>query len=186
MIQGCINGFGVSVAAGYSAAVKLNNLVITSFTTIGNGMSNFSAQNIGANQFLRVKEGFRGGIKLVWILCLPLCLLYLCFGKYLLLLFMDSSSEQALHTGQQFLFILSPFYFVVSVKLIADGILRGAGAMKQFMVATFSDLALRVILAFLFSGILDAVIGIWLAWPVGWCIGTGISICFYQKLLAKK
>ena len=186
MIQGCINGFGVSVAAGYSAAVKLNNLVITSFTTIGNGMSNFSAQNIGANQFLRVKEGFRGGIKLVWILCLPLCLLYLCFGKYLLLLFMDSSSEQALHTGQQFLFILSPFYFVVSVKLIADGILRGAGAMKQFMVATFSDLALRVILAFLFSGILDAAIGIWLAWPVGWCIGTGISICFYQKLLAKK
>ena len=186
MIQGCINGFGVSVAAGYSAAVKLNNLVITSFTTIGNGMSNFSAQNIGANQFLRVKEGFRGGIKLVWILCLPLCLLYLCFGKYLLMLFMDSSSEQALHTGQQFLFILSPFYFVVSVKLIADGILRGAGAMKQFMVATFSDLALRVILAFLFSGILDAAIGIWLAWPVGWCIGTGISICFYQKLLAKK
>ena len=186
MIQGCINGFGVSVAAGYSAAVKLNNLVITSFTTIGNGMSNFSAQNIGANQFLRVKEGFRGGIKLVWILCLPLCMLYLCFGKYLLLLFMDSSSEQALHTGQQFLFILSPFYFVVSVKLIADGILRGAGAMKQFMVATFSDLALRVILAFLFSGILDAAIGIWLAWPVGWCIGTGISICFYQKLLAKK
>lgn len=186
MIQGCINGFGVSAAAGYSAAVKLNNLVITSFTTIGNGMSNFSAQNIGANQFLRVKEGFRGGVRLVWILCLPLCLLYLCFGKYLLLLFMDSSSEQALHTGQQFLFILSPFYFVVSVKLIADGILRGAGAMKQFMVATFSDLALRVILAFLFSGVLDAVIGIWLAWPVGWCIGTGISIYFYQKLLAKK
>ncbi len=185
MIQGCINGFGVSVAAGYSAAVKLNNLVITSFTTIGNGMSNFSAQNIGANQFLRVKEGFRGGIKLVWILCLPLCLLYLCFGKYLLLLFMDSSSEQALHTGQQFLFILSPFYFVVSVKLIADGILRGAGAMKQFMIATFSDLALRVILAFLFSGILNAAIGIWLAWPVGWCIGTGISICFYKKLPAK-
>lgn len=185
MIQGCINGFGVSVAAGYSAAVKLNNLVITSFTTIGNGMSNFSAQNIGANQFLRVKEGFRGGIKLVWILCLPLCLLYLCFGKYLLLLFMDSSSEQALHTGQQFLFILSPFYFVVSVKLIADGILRGTGAMKQFMIATFSDLALRVILAFLFSGILNAAIGIWLAWPVGWCIGTGISICFYQKLPAK-
>ena len=58
--------------------------------------------------------------------------------------------------------------------------------MKQFMVATFSDLALRVILAFLFSGILDAAIGIWLAWPVGWCIGTGISICFYKKLLAKK
>lgn len=41
LIQSVINGFGASVMAGYSAAVKLNNLVITSFTTIGNGISNF-------------------------------------------------------------------------------------------------------------------------------------------------
>ena len=39
IIQGTINGFGPSVIAGYSAAVKLNNLVITSFTTLGNGIS---------------------------------------------------------------------------------------------------------------------------------------------------
>lgn len=181
-IQGCINGFGVSVAAGYSAAVKLNNLVITSFTTIGNGMSNFSAQNIGAQQYARVREGFRAGIRLVWTLCVPLCLLYVGFGNNLLLLFMDASSGQALQTGRQFLQILSPFYFVVSVKLIADGILRGAQAMKQFMAATFSDLVLRVVLAFVFSDLLHAATGIWCAWPVGWCIGTGISIFFYQKL----
>ena len=92
LIQGCINSFGVSVAAGYSAAVKLNNLVITSFTTIGNGISNFSAQNIGAGVYTRVKEGFRAGLKLVWTICVPFGLLYFCFGKYLLLLFMDESS----------------------------------------------------------------------------------------------
>ena len=50
--------------------------------------------------------------------------------------------------GQEFIKIISPFYFVISVKLMADGVLRGAGAMKQFMIATFLDLALRVILAF--------------------------------------
>lgn len=185
MIQGCINGFGVSAAAGYSAAVKLNNLVITSFTTIGNGMSNFAAQNIGAGKFPRIRQGFRSGVRLVWLLCTPLCLLYVCFGKYILLLFMDASATQALRTGQQFLQILSPFYFAVSVKLIADGILRGAGAMKQFMAATFSDLILRVALAYLFSGMLHSTTGIWCAWPVGWCIGTGISIFFYWKLAAR-
>ncbi len=33
IIQGVINGFGSEVIAGYSAAIKLNNLVITSLTT---------------------------------------------------------------------------------------------------------------------------------------------------------
>lgn len=184
LIQGCINNFGVSVAAGYSAAVKLNNLVITSFSTIGNGMSNYTAQNIGAKKHSRIKDGFFAGIKLVWTLSVPLCLLYLCFGKNLLLLFMDQSSARALATGRQFLWILSPFYFAISTKLIADGILRGAGAMKEFMVATFTDLALRVILAFVFSGIMGSATGIWLAWPVGWSIATGISLCFYRRMFS--
>ena len=182
MIQGCINGFGVSVAAGYSAAVKLNNLVITSFTTIGNGISNFSAQNLGAQQYKRIQEGFRAGLKLVWCLSVPFLVVYIFFGKYLLLLFMDQTSEVALMTGRQFLWILSPFYFVISAKLVADGILRGTNAMRQFMAATFTDLVLRVVLAFVLSGWLDSETGIWCAWPVGWTIAMGISMFFYSKL----
>lgn len=181
MIQGCINGFGVSVAAGYSAAVKLNNLVITSFTTIGNGISNFAAQNLGANQPERIREGFFAGLRLVWCLCVPFCIAYIGCGKYLLLLFMDQSSAQALMTGRQFLWILSPFYFVVSAKLVADGVLRGASAMWQFMVATFTDLVLRVIGAFVLSGWTGSAVGIWSAWPVGWTIATGISLFFCHR-----
>ena len=179
LIQGCINSFGVSVAAGYSAAVKLNNLVITSFTTIGNGISNFTAQNIGASLFPRVREGMSAGRRLVWTLCVPLCLLYLCFGRYLLLLFMDASSEEALRTGQQFLWILSPFYFIIAVKLVADGVLRGAGAMRQFMAATFTDLVLRVVLAILLAKTALGSLGIWCAWPIGWTVASAMSIFFY-------
>lgn len=181
MIQGCINSFGVSVAAGYSAAVKLNNLVITSFTTIGNGISNFTAQNLGADKLERIREGFRAGLKLVWCLCVPFCIVYICLGKYLLLLFMEQSSSTALMTGRQFLWILSPFYFVVSAKLTADGVLRGKGAMRQFMIATFSDLILRVALSFVLAGWTNSALGIWCSWPVGWTIGMGVSIFFYNK-----
>lgn len=184
MIQGCINGFGVSVAAGYSAAVKLNNLVITSFTTIGNGISNFSAQNLGANQYGRIREGFRAGLRLVWCLCVPFCLVYVFFGKYLLLLFLNEGSAQALMTGRQFLWILSPFYFVVSAKLAADGVLRGTNAMRQFMVATFTDLVLRVVLAFLLSAWTGSATGIWCAWPVGWSIAMVLSLVFLSRRFA--
>lgn len=180
LIQSVINGFGASVMAGYSAAVKLNNLVITSFTTIGNGISNFSAQNLGAHQYGRIREGFCAGIKMVWCLCVPFCILYLFFGKPLLLLFMKGESGAAMLTGRQFLWILSPFYFVVSAKLAADGILRGISAMRQFMTATFIDLILRVALAFLLSDLTKSATGIWCAWPIGWTIAMLFSVAFYR------
>ena len=73
VIQSVINSFGSSVMAGYSAAVKLNNLVITSFTTLGNGISNFTGQNLGAGKLDRIRAGFRAGLRLVWILWCRLC-----------------------------------------------------------------------------------------------------------------
>lgn len=181
VIQSIINGFGAPVMAGYSAAVKLNNLVITSFTTLGNGISNYTAQNLGAKKLARIKEGCRVGIKMVWMLSLPLFLLYFFGGSIVLKLFMDQPTELAMQTGLNFLRILSPFYFVVSAKLVADGILRGAGMMSRFMVATFTDLILRVVLAFVFSKTALGATGIWCAWPIGWCVATVVSIWFYCR-----
>ena len=84
-------------------------------------------------------------------------------------------------TGREFLGILAPFYFVVSAKLVADGILRGISAMGQFMAATFTDLILRVVLAFAFSGWLNSATGIWCAWPVGWTVSMTLSVFFYRQ-----
>lgn len=181
IIQSIINGFGAPVMAGYSAAVKLNNLVITSFTTLGNGISNYTAQNLGARKLDRVKQGFGVGIKLVWMLSLPLFLLYFFGGNIVLRLFMDAPTKLAMQTGIIFLKILSPFYFVVSAKLVADGILRGSGMMKKFMIATFTDLILRVLLAFCFSRTALGATGIWCAWPIGWCVAAVLSIGFYYN-----
>jgi len=97
-------------------------------------------------------------------------------------LFIDDPSADALHTGIIYLRILSPFYFVISLKLVSDGVLRGAGAMKRFMIATFSDMILRVSLAYVFSNVLGfGSVGIWCAWPVGWTTGTLLSLYFFHK-----
>lgn len=180
IIQGVINGFGAGVIAGYSAAVKLNNLVVTSFTTLGNGISNYTAQNVGAGSFARVKEGFKVGVKMVWLIAVPIVLLYVFASDLLIRIFMDQPSQLALSSGTRFLKIVPPFYFVIAVKLVADGILRGAGMMEEFMASTFTDLVLRVVLAFFFSRQLG-YIGIWCSWPVGWGIATVLSVCFYRR-----
>ena len=180
IIQSVINSFGPGVIAGYSAAVKLNNLVITSFTTLGNGISNYTAQNIGAGILSRIRDGFKAGVKMVWLLCVPIVVLYIAAGSMLVNFFMNEPSDTALTAGVQFLCIAAPFYFIVSVKLVADGILRGAGLMRQFMIATFTDLILRVLLAEVLAAQIGAV-GIWCAWPIGWTIAMVLSVNFYRR-----
>jgi len=178
-VQVLINGYGSSVIAGYSAAIKLNTFAITSFATLANGLSSFTAQNIGAGKIDRVKRGFRAGIVLSIIVAVPFVIVYGVFGSSMIKLFMDEDSAVALNIGVVFLKIISPFYFVILIKLMADGVLRGSGSMKLFMITTFSDLILRVVLAFTLVGQMGTN-GIWLSWPMGWTIGAILSYTFYR------
>lgn len=184
MIQGKINFFGSDATAGYAAAIKLNNMIITTFTALGNGMSNFTAQNIGAGKKTRIKEGVKAGLKLVFIICAVVVTVYMIFAGKLVNLFMDEEGTKALGIGVSFLRIVAPFYFIISIKLVCDGVLRGVGAMKQFMVATFTDLILRVVLAYVLSSQWGTT-GIWSAWPIGWIVGTCVSVCFYRRLIRR-
>ncbi len=181
ILQSIINGFGSSVVAGYAAAVKLNNLVITSFTTIGNGISNYTAQNLGAQKLKRISDGWKEGVKMVEIISIPFIILYVLLSNQLLTLFMDNPSLEALKTGREFLRIVAPFYVIVCIKMVSDGTLKGAGLMKYFMISTFTDLILRVVIAFLLSRTALQSTGIWLSWPIGWIIGTILSVIFYRK-----
>lgn len=178
LIQGLVNGFGSSVIAGYSAAVKLNTFTITSFTTLANGLSSFTAQNIGAGEKERVKSGFKAGWSMAVLAAVPFTLAFFFFGEPLIRIFMEQPKGQAMDTGIEFLHIVSPFYIVVATKLMADGVLRGAGAMKEFMAATFADLILRVVISFVLAGPYGAA-GIWMSWPIGWSIAAMLSLFFY-------
>ena len=174
-IQSLVNSFGSAVIAGYSAAIKLNTFTITSFSTLGNALSSFSAQNIGAAKIDRVRKGFRAGTMLAWIIAVPFFVLFFFFGNEMLRIFMENPTGGAMKV----LKIVSPFYFIISLKLLADGLLRGSSAMIGFMVSTFTDLILRVILAYVFAGIFGST-GIWMSWPVGWSISAIISLLFYR------
>ena len=177
-IQGLVNSYGSAVIAGYSAAIKLNTFTITSFTTLGNGVSSFTAQNLGARKPERVGQGLRAGLGMGFAIALPFFLAFFFAGECMIGLFLENGTAEAFATGQIFLRIVSPFYFVILVKLITDGVLRGASAMNAFLVSTFTDLVLRVALAFVLSAPFGAT-GIWMSWPVGWAVATVITVVYY-------
>lgn len=182
-IQAIINSFGVDAVAGYSSAIKLNTFVLTTFNTAGTSISNFTAQNFGAKKPARIREGYKLGIIITACIGVPVTALFLIFGRPLIGLFMDGSAAEnsgAMAIGINFLQIVSPFYIVIATKIVADGILRGVGCMKAFMISTFSDLILRVILSYILS-IPFGITGVWLSWPVGWVIAAVISRIYYRK-----
>ena len=179
-VQNLINRFGSSVIAGYSAAIKINTFAVTCFSTTGNAVSSFTAQNVGAGYYDRVKKGLKAGLLMGLIIGIPFFVSGFFGGGILMKLFMKEQSTVALETGIQFLKIVAPFYFVIPMKLITDGLLRGSGAMRYFMISTFSDLILRVALGYILA-VPFGTTGIWMSWPIGWTIGTVLSLWFYKK-----
>ncbi len=184
-IQGLINSYGSTIIAGYSAAIKLNTFAITSFSTLSSALSSFTAQNIGAGKLERIKKGFHAGILMLLCIVLPLSISFFLCSPTLIHIFVDSSNTPVVQSGTLFLQIVSPFYLIISIKLLADGVLRGAGAMVPFMISTFSDLILRVILSFVLSNYFGSM-GIWISWPIGWTTAAILSCSFYYTGIWKK
>ena len=181
-VQSAVNSYGSAVVAGFSACQKLNVFCVTCMTTLSNGLSSFTAQNLGAKKTERITEGFKAGALLGVIVCVPFFLFYFFCGERAMALFMEESSAAAIQVGVDFLRIVTPFYFIVIFKVMCDGVLRGASAMLQFMTGTLADLFLRVAFAFLFSkGLGFGPMGIWMAWPIGWTLSTLISYSFYRR-----
>ena len=185
-LQGLINTFGTSTIAGYAAAVKFNNFAVTSMHQVGNGVSNYTAQNLAAEKQDRVKDGFKWGLVIASGIGLLFFFLYFFFNRQIMLLFLNRDSKAAIEVGHDFLITVSPFYAIIASKLVADGVLRGAEKMGHFMVATFTDLALRVGFAFLLASTYLGARGIWWAWPIGWLIAVGLSVAFYFAGVWKK
>ena len=185
LIQSLINSCGKSAIAGFSAAFKLNTFYLTCIGTIGGGVSAFTAQNVGAGKPDRVRAGLKSGLCMGLIFAVPFVIAYLFISNPLLLVFIESGGSEALSIGKQFLTITSPFYFFITIKLICDGVLKGTKSMKFFMISTFTDLILRVVISFvLFEPF--GIYGIFSSWPVGWIFGAALSTGFYFAVTFKK
>ena len=180
-VQDIVNRYGSAVVAGYSGAIKLNTFAINIFMTLGSCLSSYTAQNIGAGKQERISMGFRTGLKLSELTALPFVVLYFGLSQQMMGLFRNAESSAAIHAGVMFLRIVSPWYFMIVVKLMTDGIIRGSGAMIYFVIATIPDLILRIGFALMLSLRFGST-GIWMAWPFGWIAATVLTIIFYRKV----
>ena len=183
MVQGLINSFGEITIASFAAALKVNTFACMTMNTLPTALTSFASQNIGAGKLDRVYKGLKISIVIAMVVVVLSNLLFLfCGGQIISLFATEFDREAIVAQGLLFLRVCAPFYCLIAVKNCCDSVLRGGGAMGQFMATTFADLFLRVLIAFLLvRGFGMGYAGVCWSYPIGWLIGTALSVVFFQS-----
>ena len=176
MMQGLVNSYGKVFVAGYTAATKIDTLSLMPNMNFANAISSFTAQNIGAGKYDRVKEGLKAILFMVVIFSLIITLIIFLFGSQLLSLFLDpGDTSGALSYGLSYMRTVSMFYILMGVLFVTNGVLRGAGDMGAFTLASMSNLFSRVTIAYALAHFIGEG-AIWWSIPAGWLVGSAVAL----------
>lgn len=180
LVQSVVNSFhSSSIIAGYAAGTRIESICIVPMLAMGNAMSTFTAQNMGAGQPERVKKGYQAGCAMVGGIAVVLCLLSLLFGDYFVQAFIKSGDGQAaFETGIGYVKFIAFFYACIGLKSVTDGLLRGAGDVLVFTLANLLNLSIRVLAAYYLAPVWG-VSAVWFAIPMGWSANFFVSFIRY-------
>ncbi len=186
LVQSVVNSFGASVLAGYSAGMRIESICIVPMAAMGNVISSYTAQNLGAGRKDRVIQGYHTGYRIVFAFAVILCVILELFYRPLIALFLgDEGTGLAVSTGISYLKFIGWFFVFIGLKMITDGLLRGAGDMKMFTVANLVNLTIRVALAVTLAPRIGIEM-VWYAVPIGWLANYLISFAEYRTGKWKK
>lgn len=183
LVQSVVNGFGSAVMAGFAAGTRIESICIVPMLAIGNAMSTYTAQNIGAGYSERVKKGYRYCCLMVAVSAVVICVIMELWGSIFVGAFLNADSDPAaIKTGIDYVRFIAFFYVLIGLKATTDGLLRGAGDVVVFTIANLVNLAIRVLVAAAFAPVWG-VQAVWFAVPMGW--GMNYLISFSRYLTGK-
>ncbi len=180
LVQSVVNSFGSEALAGFSAAMRIESICVVPMSGIGNAVSSYTAQNIGARRTKRVVEGFHAAVKMVLVCAAVICVALEVFHGEIISLFLGADgTAAAVATGEGYLTFMGWFFCLIGFKMSVDSVLRGSGDMKVFTVANLVNLSVRVIIAVTMAPRFGIAM-VWYAVPVGWFLNWAISYSRYR------
>jgi putative MATE family efflux protein len=176
-LLGIVNQFGTDIIAGYSVAGRLDMMALIPAMSFSQALSTFVGQNIGANKPERIRKGLIATIKMAGIVTICTSMIIIFSGHFLMGLF--TKDQAVIRAGDQYLTIVSAFYFLFTLMFIYQGLLRGAGdTMIPMFFSLLSLWIIRIPIAWFLSERIGSV-GIWWSIPAGWFVGVVLSYFYY-------
>lgn len=180
-LQALVNSYGTNAVAGYTAATKIDSVAMSPMATIGNAVSTFSAQNMGAKKYDRIRQGIHWAIVLDAILALGIILIVFFQGENLVRFFLeDGEQKEVIKVAMEYLTVVSLGTIIMGIMQAYTGALRGIGDMKVFLLSFTVNISSRVMFAYLLSDLIGRN-GIWFALPISWSLGLVIAYVRFRS-----
>lgn len=179
MVQGLVNSFGATIMAAFAAAVKIDTFAYLPVQDFGNAYSTFVAQNFGAGNTARIREGTKKAFGLSAAFSIVLSGLVFAFAQPLMRVFVDASEAGVIAAGVRYLRIEGACYIGIGWLFLLYGYFRAVQKPGMSVVLTVISLGTRVALAYALASVVGEV-GIWAAIPIGWALADvvgGVKLC---------
>lgn len=181
IVQSYINVYGASVIAGYSVTIKIDGFVNLPLQAFNMAITTFVGQNIGAKKYERVKKGAYITTFLAMLTIGFFVVIMYFFGRDFIALFIQE--KDVIDAGRLMQLTFLPFYIVLPINQVINGVLRGAGRSAVPMyVMIFSFVFLRQIYLFLVTKVTSDVVYVFLGWPTTWVVCSLIFIVYFFKV----
>ena len=184
IVQGAVNIYGSVYMAGFSAAGKLQNIIVTVFAAFGATIATYVGQNRGAGKMDRVREGMRYTQFLILGWSVITMLLVFFLGKYMTWLFIDPSQTDVIDVSVTYFHTVFWAYpFLGSIFLYRNG-LQGLGYGVVPMLGGVFELVARTLIVMFIAG-KTSFAGVCLADPAAWIAALIPLIPYYIYVMKK-
>lgn len=184
IVQGAVNVYGETYMAGFSAAGKLQNMIMTVFVAFGATVATYVGQNRGAGRMDRVKSGVRCTqvMILVWSV---IAMAAVCFGgKYMTWLFIDPSETEVVNVSVLYFRTVFWCYPFLGSIFLYRNTLQGMGYGLVPMLGGVFELAARSAIVMAAAG-RTTFQGVCLADPAAWIAALIPLVPYYFYTMRK-
>ncbi len=177
VMQSLVNSYGSDFMAGFNGSNKIDTFAFMPIQSFATAVTTFVGQNIGAGKYDRVKRGASVTLMMSIICSIVIGVLLLFTGPFLMRLF--SPDAAVIEAGMAYLYRILPFYAILSLLFIINGVMRGAGEMIVPVISTMVSLwAARVPSAYLLAHFFGRD-NMFFSYVIGWVLGAIIAIAYY-------
>lgn len=150
ILQSTVNLQGSIFVAGFTAVNKLYGLLESTAISLGIAFSTFFAQNFGAENYKRVRNGLNTGIVMLVGASAIVTFIVLLFTEPLLKIFLDTTTPEgpeALKIGIKYLLVITIPLSVLYLLHLYKNALQSLGIASWSVVSGFGEFFMRVVMS---------------------------------------